>query len=39
MNRLLARAFGARRPSRAVSLPFGISILLVAHVAEPAPGP
>ena len=40
VNRLLARAFGAEATLlRFVSLPFGISILLVAHVAEPAPGP
>ena len=40
VNRLLARAFGAEATLlRFVSLPFGISIFLVAHVAEPAPGP
>jgi SAM-dependent methyltransferase len=38
VNRLLARVFGAEAALlRFVSLPFGISILLVARAAEPAP--
>jgi SAM-dependent methyltransferase len=38
-NRLLGRVFGAEASLlRFVSLPFGISILLVARATEPAPG-
>jgi len=38
VNRLLARAFGAEATLlRFASLPFGISILLIARAAEPAP--
>jgi hypothetical protein len=38
VNRLLARSFAAEaRLLRFVSLPFGISVLLIAHAAPSAP--